>query len=175
MLKMNNYWLLAFVWLGLIYSTLYIVRPICSFLKENTPFSLLINLLLGLAFAGMTAVILKAVRKPGSYARLALALSVYTASLFVIAHPEEKLHLVEYGLLAFFLFRALTQDGARQPYLQAWVLASIAGWLDEGIQHILPNRYYQNTDVLLNAFSAGMGLVMVHILDRDQGKAKLAN
>ena len=31
------------LWVGCIYSTLYVVRPICEFLKKNTPFNAIVH------------------------------------------------------------------------------------------------------------------------------------
>ena len=40
------------------------------------------------------------------------------------------------------------------PALLALVISIALGWIDEGIQSLLPNRVYDNMDVLFNALAA---------------------
>jgi hypothetical protein len=44
------------------------------------------------------------------------------------------------------------------------VLTATAGWLDEGIQYLLPNRWYDLADVALNAASGALGAGLVALL-----------
>ena len=77
--------------------------------------------------------------------------------------PEERTHLFEYGIVAVFIYNALSErseNGRRVPVpaLLALVVASLLGWLDEGIQALLPNRVYDNFDVFSNAVAAVIGI-----------------
>lgn len=65
--------------------------------------------------------------------------------------PYERFHVVEYALLAF-LYKNGT--GSRK---KAFVLASIGGVLDEVIQWLLPNRYFDLKDILWNVVGAFLG------------------
>jgi len=68
--------------------------------------------------------------------------------------PEEAVHFLEYGLLGFFLFRALSftiKD--KTIYLAAILIGSLVGIFDEILQWIVPLRYWDLRDVGLNAFS----------------------
>jgi VanZ family protein len=68
--------------------------------------------------------------------------------------PEEAIHFLEYGLLGYFLFRALslsTRD--KSIYLTAILIGSLAGIFDESIQWAVPRRYWDFRDVWLNALS----------------------
>ena len=67
--------------------------------------------------------------------------------------PEERTHLFEYGIVAVLIYQALSerpQNGRRVPVpaLLALVVTALLGWLDEGIQALLPNRVYDNSTVL---------------------------
>jgi VanZ family protein len=92
--------------------------------------------------------------------------------------PEEKLHFLQYGLLGGLLFRACSARALRLggsalgAAVLAIVLAGLAGWCDEGIQAILPNRHYDIRDILWNLL--GSSIVILGLLaatsarERDQ-------
>jgi VanZ family protein len=72
------------------------------------------------------------------------------------------LHLAEYGLLGFFIYRALVLDfSPKKALLLAWLMATVVGMGDEGTQWILPTRVFEWADVGLNAVSSGLGLLIV--------------
>lgn len=45
------------------------------------------------------------------------------------------------------------------PAALALVVTALPGWLDEGIQALLPNRVYDNFDVLTNVIAALMAIL----------------
>lgn len=71
----------------------------------------------------------------------------------------EKIHIVEYGLLAFLLYRGFRPTGdprlALLPLL--WIL--VAGTLDEGVQWYVPGRLGEIRDVWINFFAGLSGLL----------------
>jgi len=167
----RRYWSFVLVWIGIIYSTLYIVRPICTFLKETTPFPLLINALCIIFLIAVLIVLWKTARAfdPFSYFILAGILLAYAYGMAAIQYPEEKIHFIEYGILAYLIYRAVRLDKPDfTAYGIAFLLCSILGWIDEGIQHILPNRYYQIEDVILNSVSGILGLLLVYVFQRNR-------
>lgn len=92
---------------------------------------------------------------------LLAAIFSYIYGIVTIQYPEEKIHFLEYGVLAFLLFQALRcRFSEHTSYLFAFLLASFLGLGDEGIQHVLPNRYYQWDDVVLNSVSSLLGLML---------------
>lgn len=74
-----------------------------------------------------------------------------------VDNPVERIHFLEYGLLAFLLFRAA---GRPRGMGLVWVYCSVllAGFSDECIQWMLPNRYFDLHDVGMNAIGASIGL-----------------
>jgi VanZ family protein len=110
-----------------------------------------------------------AIRKKSTYALLTFIALIYMYGfIFLIEFPEEKIHLVEYGFLAVLIYRALDIDFEDLfSYFMAFVLTALLGWGDEGIQYILPNRYYQTQDVILNLISGGLGLFLMFVIRRD--------
>jgi len=73
--------------------------------------------------------------------------------------PEEKIHVVEYGILGWLIGWSLSISPMS---IQRIILAIVLGWSigfgDEIIQYFLPNRVYDIRDVLLNGVSATLGL-----------------
>ncbi len=155
-------WLLAGGLLVTIYASLYSVRPVAEWLRERN--------LLRLAVAGLLLVLALGllrwclVRSPGrrEIAALALFAALYLLALWPIRMPEERFHLVEYGLLGGLVYAALLErqrPGAAirwsaAPAAAAVALTGLAGWLDEGIQYLLPNRHYDWMDIGLNLLAA---------------------
>ncbi len=98
------------------------------------------------------------VRSPSSYIWLFLVAGLYayfTLKLWKI--PEEAIHFLEYGLLSFFLFKALSHNiRDRSIYITAALLALLIGTFDEIIQWMIPRRVWNFRDVGLNALSGGL-------------------
>jgi hypothetical protein len=71
--------------------------------------------------------------------------------------PEEAVHFLEYGLLSFFLFKALCcQVRDKSIYITATLFAFLIGTFDEILQWITPQRYWDFRDAGLNALSGGL-------------------
>ena len=162
-------WSQVFLWVFLIYSTLYVVRPICEFLKSHTPFYILTNIFMAILLFSLFIFSLSKIhmKRRSSFLILLFIVSLYAGGLKIIQIPEEKLHFVEYGILGFLTYRAIALDvKGYAVYGLSLLLTSVLGWIDEGIQYFLPNRYYQTKDVLLNCVSAGLALLWVYVFKR---------
>jgi hypothetical protein len=164
-------WLLVTVWLALIYSTLYIVRPVTEFMQAKIPFDEVVT---GLIIAILVILTVGYCRRWGlpkwsTAICLAVIFIAYAYGIAHIRYPAEKIHFIEYGILAALLYRALCLDMKRYgAYGLALFLSGAFGWIDEGIQHLLPNRYYELVDVRLNIVSALLALMLIFIAERDQ-------
>lgn len=104
--------------------------------------------------------------RPGGV-EIVVALGVAAAYLMVLvrmASPVERSHIVEYGVVAIFIYEALAER-ARQgrrvpsPPLLAMFAASMIGVVDEGVQHFLPSRVYDPIDILFNTLAAVMAVL----------------
>lgn len=72
----------------------------------------------------------------------------------------EKMHVLEYGILAWLAMRDLT-EGKRnltKSGFLAFVFIFIVACLDEGFQKLLPWRVCDIRDVLTNAISGMLGI-----------------
>ena len=97
------------------------------------------------------------------YIAMALTTTAYVYLLYALSRfPAERLHLLEYGLMAYLILRALQLDLADRPaYAWSLVLTTIVGLGDEIIQLILPQRFFEFKDVFLNMVSGGLALLLV--------------
>jgi hypothetical protein len=73
------------------------------------------------------------------------------------AEPVEAVHLVEYGILGVLAARALRHHAADSgSLLAAGLLVALVGTLDEVIQWLVPNRFFDLRDVVINAGSGAL-------------------
>jgi hypothetical protein len=168
------FWGSAGALLALIYATLSVVRPATELLRA---WQLLIPALI-LVFGVSAGFALRGLhhRRPGPWEAMMLVgvALAYGALFFAVRTPEEAMHFVEYGLVAVLFHAALAERrrglelagrtpiaALRRPAVSALVLTVAAGWLDEGIQHLLPGRYYDLRDVAFNAAAAVLALAAV--------------
>lgn len=89
---------------------------------------------------------------------IAFALSVVVIWMTVCAN--EMIHLLEYGILGY-LFAAVPAIGI----IWGFVISSFVGILDEIIQWLLPNRFFEVRDVAMNLISAGVGIIIYPLLN----------
>lgn len=182
-------WLLALAYMGLIFCTLSLVRPLSELLRKHHRLEEFVFAVFG-ALALLIGVWL--VRYRPSWRQLAVLAAVavlYAALFFYLELPEERIHLPEYGLLAVIFYGALAERRAATPRaaaapggggaswwpaLGASLLTAAAGWLDEGIQHLLPSRYYDLRDVVLNAVAGTLAAVTLAALRQLEKKNRHA-
>lgn len=71
--------------------------------------------------------------------------------------PIETIHFLEYGILGFFLFKALINNvHDKSIYFTAIFFGLFIGTIDELIQWITPKRIWDFQDVGLNALSGAL-------------------
>ena len=110
-------------------------------------------------------------RRLPRYAGLALvaALLWYQEAGFSIGSPQvdmvEKIHLVEYGLLAYLLYRAIRRAGDLTILLLPLLGVTFAGVLDETMQWLTETRLGETRDVLLDLYAGLCGLIFSLSLD----------
>lgn len=164
-------WITAAVLQAAILVSLSLGDNVVRFLRGNN----LLRLTVGLALAASVitlGVLLKRAAVPPRTILIGAGLVVfYGLALVRIERPEEKLHLVEYGAVTALVFAAVRTRylPARRlglALLVAFLIGSALGWLDEGVQYLLPDRVYEIRDVLLNVQAAGMAAASCWLLFR---------
>lgn len=163
-------WLWALVVVVAIYSTLGLAGTLGPALIARG----LLDVMFAVAFLlAVVAVVGSALRHGRSRREVWVALGVAVALVMVLVRmgigPAERTHLFEYGLLAVLVYRALFErrrNGARVPIpaVTAAVLTALVGWLDEGIQALVPNRVYDVRDVGVNALAAVVAVVATSVI-----------
>ncbi len=156
-----KHWFTAFLYVGFIYATLGIVGVPLKFLRRHG----LLKISLTSSYTLLAGSILMGlVRSKSRQIWKFISLFILFASYFFMAQhlssPEEEVHFLEYGLVGILFIRALRFhfDSYWKTFFTALLLASLAGWIDELIQGLLPNRHYDVKDIVLNAVSALLGL-----------------
>jgi hypothetical protein len=93
---------------------------------------------------------------------------IFCAGLYIFftmqlgGHPEEAIHFLEYGLLSFFVFRALSHRIRDWTiYFTAAFLVMFLGMADEFLQWITPSRVWDYWDVGLNFLGGAIFLFAV--------------
>ncbi len=164
-------WLWTLAVLAAVYSTLGLATTLAGMLREQG----LLNagFVFALCLVGATVAALGLKARPAGL-EIAVALGLAAAYLLVLlrmAIPTERSHLVEYSVVGALIYSALAErrsQGRRVPLpaVLALVATVLLGWLDEGIQAILPSRRYDLRDVAFNTLAAMMGIVPCAVLAR---------
>lgn len=76
----------------------------------------------------------------------------------IIPLPIERIHFIEYGILGWMVWWAAGKRRRSFAIALGYIIA--ISILDEVIQGILPNRYYDIRDVLMNITGGSLGLVL---------------
>ena len=93
---------------------------------------------------------------------LAMLASAYAVGLNSLKLSIERIHFIEYGLLSLLVFRALRHNiGDKSIYLWSGITVFCLGFLDEGIQYLLPSRVYDTRDVIANGVAGVLGLLVI--------------
>lgn len=164
-------WAIVVGYTLLIYFTLPLMPPVVKFLNSVTRGNLTLLIYIGylLVGAGLIIYILKnsKVMPLSSYFWFLGLGIIYTYCLLNLKIPQEKIHFIEYGLLAYFVYRALKVDkSSLQTYFFTFLITGALGWIDEGIQKLLPNRVYDIRDVVMNAFSGLLAVLFIKFVLR---------
>lgn len=137
-----------------------------AWLRQHRLAILALNVLIGAVLA-LWAFYVSTRLKTRRLLRLALLaplLATYGYALSKLPYPQERLHFVEYGFLAFFLYRTLHLMASRWASVRATVaIGFVVGMVDEVVQYFLPNRVFDPRDLAANAAAVllGVGITLV--------------
>jgi hypothetical protein len=156
-------WLWTLVVVVAIYSTLGLARRLAGVLRSLDLIST--SFWIGL-FLIAAAIVLQGLktRPGGAEIRVALGVAgVYLIVLLRMAIPEERSHIIEYSVVALFIYEALMERASQGrrvtfPALLAVVVTALLGVLDESMQALLPSRVFSPFDILFNTLAAVMAV-----------------
>lgn len=147
-----------------IYSTLVLASRLTDVMRDHGQIMVFL-FVLGCLLV-LTAAVTQGLRARPKGLEIAVALGVVAAYLMVFVRMTsavERSHLIEYGVVAIFIFAALTErirngHNVPIPAVLAIIAASLIGVLDESIQLMLPARVFDPLDILFNIFAAIMAV-----------------
>jgi hypothetical protein len=163
-------WHLALTVVTAIYATLGLAGQLAATLRERN----LLDIAFTAGFFLLVAAILGSgwARRPRwleTWTGLGIAAVYGMVMVRLFITPEERTHLFEFGLVAVLIYRALDErqrNGGRMfsPAILAVAATALLGWLDEGIQFLLPGRVYDLRDVGFNALAGLMAVAALRAL-----------
>ncbi len=161
-------WAWALVVVVAIYATLGLTSTLVGMLDNQE--LLAVAFLACMFLVGATVVTQGLKTRPrGVEIGVALGIAVVYLMVFVRMAIPERSHLIEYSVVAVFIYEALTErasQGRRVPVpaVLAILATSLVGVLDECIQAFLPSRVFHLQDILFNVLAAVMAVVAMKAL-----------
>ena len=165
-------WLILVFYVAFVFATIPLLPQVWGLLSEYTAGAV--------SYLGIVAVVLsvlaaiagsrRSLRQHPWSSGLALTFVLFAYAYLLnrfAVYPAERLHLVEYGFVSFFVFRALSLHvNHGTAYVASFLLTAAIGFCDETIQWVLPERYFELKDVKLNIVSGALGLLLVRFVLR---------
>ncbi|SFR51884.1 VanZ like family protein [Robiginitalea myxolifaciens] len=162
--KERRLWMWAFLTMLAIFATLFLGGRVIDFMVnkriiEQSTFYLFLLLVFAFILSGF-----KNLNRRYEYWIYAGALAVFAMAVLRMGlSVSERSHMVEYGLLAILIYKALMErkkqdDAVTYPFLFAIVITGMIGTIDECIQYFLPYRVFDFFDIGFNFFAAFLGV-----------------
>lgn len=161
----------ALVLVVVTWATLYWARFVSEWFRARGWLTALLVAVFAAAVLGVAWAVARSRPRPAEIAVLAVFAGLYAAVMLpLVGRAEEVLHFVQYGAVGGFAYAALAErrrrlvsddlppGAAAAPAVGAFLFTTGAGWIDEGIQHLLPNRYYDLRDVAFNAAAGALAI-----------------
>lgn len=179
--KEKRLWARAVACVLAIYCSTPVVRPVANYLRDRN----LLRLAVATSFALAVVWIFRVLLRERLGRREVLALGcvglIYVVVLSRLPLPEERIHYLEYGILAGLIYSALLQRRFHQlevsekewdeqrfrelgPALAAIGFNALLGWVDEGIQAMIPDRHYDLRDIMMNTLAGTIAVFAMVVL-----------
>jgi hypothetical protein len=170
----NKYqnWIFVLGYVALIYSTIGVVRYGTQFLRSHNCMRLTVRSLYAIGFVLLLRrFIHQKITGLWRYAVLVGIFIFYLKFGKYFGTPEEEIHFIEYGLVGILFASALAGHLQNRfiIFVTSLLLATVAGGIDELLQKLYPSRVFDVKDILLNALSAFLGLVLLTISTKNSG------
>ncbi len=153
-------WLWVFLCTAAIYTTIPLARSAQKFISNSVgrefftyaSLTTIISVFVLLIYILITKL---KIRNIAQYIWLTLSASLFIYfTIKLNKYPEEALHLIEYGLLACFVFNALSHKIKDWTvYINTVLIVLMIGTCDELIQWIIPSRVGSYADVKINTLA----------------------
>lgn len=165
-------WLWTLAVVVAIYSTLGLASILAEALRERgmNDNMAAVGFLTAMFLIGLTVLTQGLKMRPcGTEIAIALGVAVVYLMVFFRMAILERSHLIEYSVVAVFIYEALKERMSRGrnvpvPAVLAVLAASMVGLLDECIQAVLPSRVFDPIDIFFNSMAATMAVVASVVL-----------
>jgi len=162
----------AAAWAALLYASIPLVRPVQQrLLGAVGPGWIIVVVLVAVAAAAAIAVVrVRRSQRPTTIFDIAWLGALGAAAAAIAWHlrgrPEEAVHLIQFGILAVLMYRALRPAEPDAAILASVVLlGSLVGTVDEVIQWIVPGRFWDLRDVAINAGAGALAAAALWRVD----------
>lgn len=182
-IRERKLWYWAGVAWAVIFASIWLAGSVAEFLRDR---GLISNAIWVVLFLVVLSVVINGIRSRATGFEVIIWLGLFAVYLMVMLRmtlPEERSHLIEYSILALFIFEALRERAAHRaelkyPALWAIGITTGLGVLDESIQLLVPNRVFDPIDMFFNflatvlAIGGSVVLQWVRVLAIKKSKGK---
>jgi VanZ family protein len=158
--------LAALVWWGTGLAFIPHARVLIEALRSRSLLVLSVTLAAGLLFVGLVLAGILARRagwlRPRQVAVATVLVGVALLVMQLLSRPEDRWHVIQYGVLAVMFWLAARGEGMRRSFV-AMLATAACGWLDEAVQFLVPSRVYDLWDAGLNALAGVVGVGIVEM------------
>lgn len=173
----RHLWICTAVVLVAIFSTLGLARTWATALGDR---GLDVSLFLAGCFLILASIVIHGLKLVRNATGIGIVLGIAAVYLLVfmrMSSPIERSHLIEYGVVAMFIYESLkerTRNGHPVPVagLITVLVTGLIGVVDECVQLLLPSRTFDYQDMLFNTLAAIMAVISCAAL-RWAGRGKL--
>lgn len=155
-------WTVLLVLVATIYATLGVAPSVASALRDRGALDGVFIVSFLLIGAGVVVQGLRSGMRGQEVGILVAAAAVYLMVIVRIGLPEERTHLMEYGVVALVALEALRERWGSERLLISAIVAilvgTVAGTIDELIQAVLPNRVFDPEDILVNILASAIAV-----------------
>jgi len=153
-------WLWVFFYSIVIFATVPVARGIQRFIystlgKEFFTYVILFIIFMALVILLYLFIFRLGIRKISQYIWLFICAGLYAYyTIKLKKHPEEAFHFLEYGLLSYLFFIALSRRVRDWTiYITSILSVLFVGTLDEFLQWMIPERFWGFRDIGLNTLA----------------------
>lgn len=164
----SRLWLEVALWVAVIFATIPFVRRLREAFVARWPAELIGYAVMAVVATAAVAAAVLVARRSQRLRAVDMAWLTVVAALVLLwtralmAQPEEAVHFLEYGLLGVLAHRALrTRVRDWAVFVAAALLGSLVGTLDEIVQWIVPDRYFDLRDIVLNGGASALVQVAI--------------
>jgi VanZ family protein len=156
-------WLWVLLWSLTIFTTIPFARDVQKFVYATFGrefFTYAVLFIIGIVILLLLYIFVFSLRIKSKEQYFWLLLCGFLYSYFTLIlkkHPEEAVHFLEYGLLSYLLFNALSKRiHDKTIYITSVLCVFFIGTLDEFIQWMIPERFWGFRDIGINTLAGAI-------------------